>query len=122
MMAGLSSQQIAENPVILDESVNPPVTEDRVSVPEAAMADIEAQKKGFTMQDVLSGKVKEVGDIFITSELLEDLKTDDDLYANVLYAVEQYGTPPAEMGETVKPFMRGEDIRIPPTISNPHGS
>lgn len=118
-MAGLSSQQIAENPVILDESVNPPVTEDRVSVPEAAMADIEAQKKGFTMQDVLSGKVKEVGDIFITSELLEDLKTDDDLYANVLSAVEQYGTPPAEMGETVKPFMRGEDIRIPPTISNP---
>ena len=118
-MAGLSSQQVSAQPVIIDESVNPPVADDRVSVPEAAMADIEAQKKGFTMQDVLSGKVKEVGDIFITDEVLEDLKTDDDLYANVLSAVEQYGTPPAEIGETVKPFMRGEEIRIPPTITNP---
>lgn len=116
-MAGLSSQQVSAQPVIVEESINPPVAKDEVSA--AATADIEAQKKGFTMQDVLSGKVKEVGDIFITNEVLEDLKTDDDLYANVLSAVEQYGTPPADVGETVKPFVRDNKVVVPSSITDP---
>ena len=110
---------MAATPVILQDAQQQEAPAPETSVPEIALQDMQAQKQGFTMQDVIDGNVSEVGDIFVTSEMRENLKTDDELYGNIMSAVEQFGTPPQDMGETIKPFVRGDKIVIPPSITNP---
>lgn len=89
---------------------------------EAALADIEKQKEEvITIQDVLEGKVTSFGGITVTPDLLQVATTDKSAVGNSVRQkiVEAITLENQREEDVMIPFKRGEEVVVPPTITDP---
>lgn len=89
---------------------------------EAAAADIEKQKdEGVTIQDVLDGTVTSVGGVNITPDILQIATTDktavgDNIRQRIVQAITLENTREPDVSI---PFKRGQEVVVPPEITDP---